>query len=175
MACLGGHCNPTGKAGSRGITQNNLLLALAWIIGYLVAMTPHQRHLELAPKLAQLAKLATGIHPVNKPWWKSGRGGWLSVSVDEQTQQRRILWCTDRDTHDPFQGCAFSLTISPLGRIDAAFESALTMHMTWNGCAGYNDDDALESALDRADWMHAVLCQPILETSPKRKISMKSR
>ena len=87
------------------------------------------------------------------------RAGWVHVARNAKDGTTELMWTTGKDTHQPLDGRAHSLTIAANGQLTLYANSALSMHMKWGrGLRNYQvDDEAYRDALDVATSLHTAL------------------
>lgn len=111
--------------------------------------------------IAELSAVPPMVYDVNAPrsWWfpwrSRERGGWLTVTHDKEGTTS-VMWTSEKDSHQPFDGPALSVTINPSGELICYMESALSMWVKWG--YGRGGDAELRRAVHFIRWAHIRLC-----------------
>lgn len=98
---------------------------------------------------SQLTSIPDGSYHWTKvdPWWrfflKEYSYGWLTVETNKE--DKKFMWTTHKETHDPHIAKAKNLTINKnTGQLRFYMESVLSFHIKWSI---YNQDDKYKDAM----------------------------
>jgi len=104
-------------------------------------------------RFSVLVNAAVGLYKCSKWYQVRRRGGWLSVERDEGTTT--VMWTSGKTTHCPFAGPAQCVDIDADGRLEAYYETTLSLWMKWGPGRGGAADH--RRGLVTARWMEDIL------------------